>query len=204
MRIKMMVKRSIIHMALVAAAVLALTATIGAAGGKKFSENISRSLFSDRRAYQVGDVVTILIVEYSSGEHEAGTETDSDNQFGGSATGSGDLSDINYGASAGWNNKFDGSGNTKREGSLEATISARIVEITDTGNLVIEGERTIIVNGEKQITKLRGMVRPEDISGQNTVFSYRIADAQITYTGKGDVNSAQKPGWITRIINWIF
>ncbi len=197
-------KRRFILYAACALTALTLSVAAGEAGGKKFSDNIARSLFSDRRAYQVGDVVTILIVEYSSGEHEAGTETNSDNQFGASATGSGDLSDINYGASAGWNNKFDGNGNTKREGSLEATISARIVEITDTGNLVIEGERVIIVNGEKQITKLRGMVRPEDISGQNTVFSYRIADAQITYTGKGDVNSAQKPGWITRIINWIF
>ena len=83
-------------------------------------------------------------------------------------------------------------------------MSARIVEITDAGNLVIEGERTITVNGEKQISKLRGVVRPEDISGQNTVFSYRLADAVITYTGKGDVNSAQKPGFFTRIINWIF
>lgn len=178
--------------------------TIGEAGEKKFSENIARSMFSDRRAYQVGDVVTILIVEYSIGEQEAGTELENDNDFGASASGAGDLSDINYGASAGWGNKYDGSGGTKRMGSLEGTMSARIVEITENGNLVIEGTREIKVNGEKQVTTLKGSIRPEDVSGQNTVHSYRIANAEISYTGKGDVNSASKPGWITKLINKIF
>jgi flagellar L-ring protein precursor FlgH len=174
------------------------------AGGKKYSENISQSLFSDHRAYQVGDVVTILIVEYSIGQHEAGTETDTENEVGGAVVGSGDMSDLNMGMDAGWRNRFDGTGGTKREGSLEGTMSARIVEITENGNLVIVGERNITVNGEKQISTLRGYVRPEDISGQNTVYSYRIADAEISYTGKGDVNSAQKPGFFTRILNIIF
>ncbi len=183
---------------------LLLCTSITEAGGKKFSDNISRSLFSDRRAYQIGDVVTVLIVEYSMGEHEAGTETESDNQLSLFAAGSGDLSDTNMGADARWKNKFDGIGGTKRKGILEGTLTARIVEITEAGNLVIEGERAITVNGEKQISRLRGMVRPEDISGQNTIYSHRIADAEITYTGKGDVNSAQKPGFFTKIINWIF
>ena len=101
---------------------LAFTLTIpvcSAAGGKKYSENISRSLFSDHRAYQVGDVVTILIVEYSIGQHEAGTETGSESEVGGSVVGSGDMSDLNMGGEAGWKNKFDGTGGTKREGSLE-------------------------------------------------------------------------------------
>jgi flagellar L-ring protein precursor FlgH len=178
--------------------------TSGAAGGKKFSENINRSLFSDRRAYQVGDVVTVLIVEYSVGSHEAGTETDSQNDLGLSAVGGGDLSDVNYGVNAQWKNKHEGIGETRREASLQGTLSARIIEITETGNLVVEGTRTVVINGEKQLTTMRGVVRPEDISGQNTVFSYNVADAQITYTGKGEINSAAKPGFFTRILNWIF
>ncbi len=174
------------------------------AGGKKFSNNISRSLFSDHRAYQVGDVVTVLIVEYSMGEHESGTETESDNELGISAVGNGDMASTNMGMSGDWSNRFKGNGGTKRQGILEGTVSARIVEITDTGNLVIEGERVITINGEKQYSKLRGVVRPEDISGQNTVLSDRLADADIAYTGKGDVNSASKPGFFTKIFNIIF
>lgn len=182
---------------------LALCSTACCAGGKKFSENINRSLFSDRRAYQVGDVVTVLIVEYSVGSHEVGTLTDSQNDLGLSAVGSGDL-DVNSGVNAQWKNKHDGSGETRRSGTLQGTISARIVEITETGNLVIEGSRTVTINGEKQNTTLHGVVRPEDISGQNTVYSYNVADAEIGYVGKGEINNAAKPGFLTRIINWIF
>ncbi len=178
--------------------------SVSEAGGKKFSDNIARSLFSDQRAYQVGDVVTILIIEYSMGQHEAGTETESDNQFGVSVAGKGDMAETNMGMDGSWKNRFDGTGGTTRKGVLEGTLSARIIEITDSGNLVIEGERVITVNGEKQISTMRGIVRPEDISGQNTVYSNRIADAESTYTGKGDINSAQKPGFFTKIINWIF
>jgi len=174
------------------------------AGGKKFSENINRSLYSDRRAYEVGDVVTVLIMEFSIGSHEAGTETETQNDLGLMAAGSGELADLNYGASGQWNHRSDGEGETKRSGNLQGTIAARIVEITSNANLVIEGARTIIINGEKQVTTLRGVVRPEDISGQNTVYSYNVAEAEIGYTGKGDVNGAARPGIFTRIINWIF
>jgi len=183
---------------------IALCASLSDAGGKKFSQNINRSLFSDRRAYQVGDVVTVLIVEYSVGSHEAGTQTDSQNDLGLSAVGSGDLSDINSGVTAQWKNKHEGVGETRRSGTLQGTISARIIEITETGNLVIEGTRTVVINGEKQTTTLHGVVRPEDISGQNTVYSYNVADAEIGYVGKGEINNAAKPGFLTRIINWIF
>lgn len=194
----------IVRYAVLMTMLLLILAAIGEAGGKKFSDNIARSLFSDRRAYQVGDVVTVLIMEYSMGEHEAGTETNSDSELSLSAAGSGDLSDTNMGMDGGWRNKFDGTGGTVRSGTLEGTLSARIVEITETGNLVIEGERTVTVNGEEQISKLRGVVRPEDISGQNEVYSFKIADAEISYTGDGDVNAAQKPGFFTKIFNWLF
>ncbi len=178
--------------------------TAASAGGKKFSDNIARSLFSDRRAYQVGDVVTILIVEHAVGSHEAGTETESQNDLGLSAVGTGDLNTINSGVDGQWKNKHEGTGETRRSGTLTGTISARIVEITETGNLVVEGSRMVVINGEKQETKLHGVVRPEDISGQNMVYSYNVADAEISYTGKGEVNSASKPGIFTRIINWVF
>jgi flagellar L-ring protein precursor FlgH len=178
---------------------------VGQAGGKKYSENINRSLFSDRRAYMVGDVVTVLIIERVVGSHEAGTLTDKQNEMGASAVGSGDLaSSLNMGVDAQWKNKHDGTGETRRAGTLEGTISARIMEITETGNLVIEGTREVVINGEKQLTTLRGVVRPEDISGQNTVYSFNIADAKISYTGKGDVNNGSKPGFFTKILNLIF
>jgi len=196
--------KKIVLFVLATTALLLLTNAVGATGGKKYSDNIARSLFSDRRAYQVGDVVTVLITEYSIGSNESGTSTNSNNDMNAGVTGSGSLSTTNMGIQAGWGNSFDGTGGTTRKGLLQGTLSARIIEITETGNLVIEGTRSIIVNGEKQNSTLKGIVRPEDISGNNTVFSYNLADAQISYTGKGDVNSAGKPGFFTKLINWLF
>ncbi|MCX6639266.1 MAG: flagellar basal body L-ring protein FlgH [bacterium] len=193
-----------IYLAVTVAALLLLVSAVGATGGKKYSDNIARSLFSDRRAYQVGDVVTVLITEYSIGSNESGTATGSKSDLNLSAVGSGDLSSTNMGAQGAWEHNFDGTGGTQRKGSLQGTLSARITEITETGNLVIEGTRMITVNGEKQVSTLKGIVRPEDISGSNTVYSFNIADAQISYTGKGDVNAAGKPGFFTKIFNMIF
>jgi flagellar L-ring protein FlgH len=194
-----MIYKSIITLLLAACCCVSVIA-----GPKKFSENINRSLFSDRRAYQVGDVVTILIVEHAVGSNESGTNTDVENQLGLSAVGTGDLSGTNMGVNGQWKHKSDGTGAISRSGSLQGTLSAKIMEITPTGNLIIEGSRSVIINGEKQETTLKGTVRAEDISGQNTVYSYNVADALISYTGKGDVNSASKPGYFTRILNWLF
>ena len=140
-------RNEILHRTVFLVITLLVMTAAGQAGGKKFSDNISRSLFSDRRAYQIGDVVTILIMEYSMGEHEAGTETSNENQLSLSAAGSGDLSDTNMGVNGAWGHNYDGTGGTVRSGTLEGTLSARIVEITETGNLVTEGERKITVNG---------------------------------------------------------
>ena len=87
---------------------------------------------------------------------------------------------------------------------MSGKMSATIVEVLDSGLLSIEGTRLVEVNGEKQETVLSGLVRPEDIRPDNTVYSYSIANATISYKGKGVVTQAGKPGIIARIWNWIF
>jgi len=72
------------------------------------------------------------------------------------------------------------------------------------GDLVIEGTRVLGINNDKEMLILTGIVRPQDISPSNTVYSYQIADAQISYKGKGAASDGGKPGWIIRFLNWIF
>ncbi len=72
------------------------------------------------------------------------------------------------------------------------------------GSLVIEGSRTVELDGEQQITELTGRVRPEDVNADNTVFSYHLADASIRYTGKGLVRDAQRRGVISWLFGWMF
>jgi flagellar L-ring protein precursor FlgH len=164
------------------------------------------SLFSDYKAYRVGDIVTIYIVEFASGTNETKTGTGKETELSlDSGGGTGALKFLPmFGASGSSRSKFDGKGSTSSTGILRAKMSARIVQVLDNGNLVIEGTREVQVNNEKQVTVLSGIVRPEDITPDNVVYSYNIADAKITYRGKGVASSGSNPSIITRILNWVF
>ncbi len=168
--------------------------------------SLGQSLFADYKAHQVGDIVTIYIVEFSTASNSAASKTDNSNKSSlSSGGGSGALRFLPlFGADLKYGNSFEGKGETTQHGQLKAKMSAKIVERASSGILKIEGKKVVEINGDKQITVLTGWVRPEDVTTDNVVYSYNIADAQISYKGKGVVNAAQKPGWITKIINWIF
>jgi len=87
---------------------------------------------------------------------------------------------------------------------MEATISARVMEVLDNGNLSIEGRRQLTVNEEDQFIIITGIIRPEDITADNVIESQFIADARIVYTGKGVINDKMRPGWLTRILDWVW
>ncbi len=164
-----------------------------------------QSLFSDYKAHRVGDLVTIYIVEFSSASNSSSANTKNENQASVSGSGSGALNFIPlFGMNAKYGNEYKGNGMVTQQGQLKAKMSAKIVEATASGMLKIEGNKILDVNGDKQVTVLTGWVRPEDITSENVVYSYNIADAQISYKGKGMSSSAAKPGWVTRIVNWIF
>ena len=163
------------------------------------------NLYSDHRAMKVDDILTILIVESAKAGSESKTATSKQNDIGAQASGTGALSFIpQVGVNGGMKVGFDGRGGTSREGNLEATISARVLKVMDNGNLVIEGSKVVEINDEKEIIKINGIVRPQDILQNNIVYSSSVADAQITYAGKGVANSGRRPGVVARILNWIF
>jgi len=168
---------------------------------------MTSSLFSDHKAHQPGDLLTVLIMETAKAENEAQTETESSDEVGGQVSeGTGYLdffpgADINASVS----NNYFGSGSSMREGSLRGKITVRIDSILPGGNnYQISGKRVVDANKEKQIMELNGVVRSRDIQPDNTVYSYLIADAEITYRGRGVVAAAHKPGILRRILNWIF
>jgi len=174
--------------------------------GSGMGQNMSQSMFADRRARGVGDVITILVVEYSVASSEASTSTKKENDHGFLATGGANVQAYSpmYGLRGKVNNGFRGDASVSREGRVRTKITANISEINPNGYFIIQGSRTVEVNGEKELTNITGTVRPEDVSWNNTVYSYQIADVQISYKGKGVVNSGQKPGFIAKILNWIF
>lgn len=170
-----------------------------------FMNNRLPSLFADKRAFYVGDIVTILLMEFSSGSNQATTDSDFEHKvnMSNAPTGAFDfLPDL--GLESALESEQKAKGRTSRQGSLKGKVSARVTEVLPNGMLRLEGQRSILVNGEEQVTILMGLVRPKDITAENTVYSYLIADAQISYEGKGTVDNASSPGILSRFIAWLF
>jgi len=164
------------------------------------------SLYSDKKAHKAEDVITVLVVENSHATNDSKTATDKNQDASinvGGGTGTLDFIP-SMGAGAKINQRYDGQGKTSRAGEVKATVSARIVRVLENGNLLVEGHKEVEVNSEKEILKVSGLVRPEDISADNTVFSSKLADARIQYSGQGDLHQASRPGVLARFFNWLF
>jgi len=177
-------------------------------------ENINNSLFVDKRARRINDVVTVVVSESATGGNNASTDTSRDTSTAAGITSLLGIeqsilsrnanmgSSISVGGTSA--NNLKGSGQTSRDGSLKATISARVINILDNGNFVIEGRRQLTINAEDQYLILTGIVRPDDITADNLIASQYIADAKIVYTGKGIVDDKMRPGWLTRVVDWVW
>jgi flagellar L-ring protein precursor FlgH len=213
--------------ALAAAGVLAVAA--GAGAQSLWREGApGASLFADHRARSVNDIVTIIIVEQSSSSRSAATDVSKDtnraasvNQFPsifdpvakklvkpltdpliGYESPSKAMKDrLGFDISA--TASHEGKGSIDRSDRVSGQIAARVVKVLDNGNLLIEGRRAVLVNDETQVITLSGTVRPQDVTGSNTVLSSQIADAEIQMTGRGLLADAQRPGILYRILDWL-
>ena len=172
--------------------------------GQDFGQG--QSLYADIKAHQVGDVLTVLIVEQSRASNQVETKTEKKTQIntsGGPGIGSLDFIPM-FGAKADNSNKYNGKGENLRAGSIRAKMSVTVIDVRNNGDLIIEGHRIIGINGDEESIYVSGVVRSKDISPDNTIESYLIADAEISYTGKGDATTGSRPGFFTRLINWVF
>lgn len=162
-------------------------------------ESNFRSLTSDKRAYRVGDMLTVLVMENSSATANANTTAEKRGGllFGWKATNRSENSSLQLG------DTFGGKGQIQRSGKLLAQLTVTVREIDPTGLLHVSGEQKILVNDEKQEITLHGKVRPIDVLDNNTVLSTRLADARISYIGDGILSEKQHAGLITRFLTWL-
>lgn len=179
-------------------------------------ENGRAYLYEDLRAMRIGDIITILIVEKHKGSKSADTNAERDstisNGIGGTGMGYLGIPGIRlggeakrgFGIDATAKSKFGGKGATNREDTLTGTISAIVTEVLPNGDLRVEGRREVTVNSERQIMTIGGIVRRVDVNTKNTVQSSAIADAKIEYSGLGVVDDVQRPGWLVRILDWVY
>ena len=181
-------------------------------------------LFLDTKARNLGDIVTIEIVESSKATNKANTTTARDSSLSAGidslfgienwwqdkalrALGT-NMPKVNpFGAasvSGSMTSDFKGDGTTSRSGDLTAFITCRVTEVLPNGNLRIVGTREILVNHENQVIVLSGVIRPRDINDQNIIASRFIADAKIAYSGSGIIDDRQRPGWFANILDVVW
>lgn len=164
------------------------------------------SLFADIKANKVGDILTVNIYENTQATNKSESKAEKSGSFetsGGPGTGILDFIPL-FGAKGQNKNSFDGKGENLRNRNLRAKMSVTVVAIKENGDLVIEGTRTVGISNDRETLTLSGVVRQRDINPDNSIDSYLIADAQISYRGKGAISDVSRPGPILRFLNWLF
>ncbi len=186
-------------------------------------------LFFDQKARRLGDLVTVVIVEDVRAEGLATTDLGRNGQINTSVSSDVGFSDLILKAFQGIiglfiddpgvdvpsgqsvnvlqssaQSIFEGEGRTTRQGRFEAVVTCRIVNVLPGKVFHIRGRRSLLVNHEEQFLTLEALVRAEDISIENTVFSDSLAEARLTMDGVGVVGDKQRPGWLARALDWIY
>lgn len=186
----------------------------GPENGSLYQTANGMSLFNDARAHRIGDIITIELAESFDAQKKDEASYDKNNQqdfgvntplniFGqavtspisapfaqGNPTGIG----IGYGS----NGSFSGSADVKQNSDLTGSIAVTVVEVVPNGNLVVRGEKWITVHDGSEVIRFAGIIRPEDISPENTVASNKVADARVIYKDVGMSGDTNRPGAVTR------
>ncbi len=171
---------------------------------------MAKNMYSSERAHEVGDLVTVIIDESTSLNKSQSKST--------SKEASADVAKPDIGTSNQWldsglekvspaslsgSSEYTGSGSKSDEASFTTQFTARVVDVLPNSNLLIRGEREVMLDGEKLKMTMGGLVRPRDIGSGNRVRSSQIADARIRYKSKGDLSRGSKPGWLWNLFQWV-
>jgi flagellar L-ring protein FlgH len=163
-------------------------------------------LFMDLRARAVGDILQVLLVEKTDASKASSTATGKTGKVAADATTIAGRSITYKGApllsnELSGDRSFDGKSDSSQSNKLEGTITVTVAERLPNGNLLVRGEKRITINQGQEFIRVQGIVRPVDIGPANTVPSTKIADATITYTGKGTLADSNRQGWLSRFFN---
>ncbi|SIQ42977.1 flagellar L-ring protein precursor FlgH [Aquipseudomonas alcaligenes] len=182
--------------------------------GAIYQPGFETNLYDDRKAYRVGDIITITLSERTQASKKAGSSMSKDSSaklgltslFGGGVSidnpstslnplKAEDLSlDVGYSGTR----DTDGESEADQSNSLTGSITVTVAEVLPNGILAVRGEKWMTLNTGDELVRIAGLVRADDIATDNTVSSTRIANARITYSGTGAFADASQPGWFDR------
>ncbi|QFU05554.1 Flagellar L-ring protein precursor [Pseudoalteromonas sp. THAF3] len=171
--------------------------------GGLFNPVLANDLYADKKALRTGDIITVVLRESTQASKTAKTETDRETELGLEPVIGLGGNPVNIGGDSiqmGVNSdaSFTGDAKSNQSNSLSGNISVNVMRVLPNGNLVIRGEKWLTLNTGQEFIRLEGIVRPADVSSENTVESSRIANARIQYSGKGELQETQSAGWLSR------
>ncbi|NHZ90589.1 flagellar basal body L-ring protein FlgH [Massilia sp. CCM 8733] len=168
----------------------------GVSGGVFNAEAVP--LTSDSRAFRTGDVVTVILQETTQASKRAGTSISKESSVGVTAPGllgkTFPKAAIDLSAERG----FEGDATSTQQNALSGALTVIVQEVLPNGLLRVAGEKSLTLNQGEEFVRLKGFLRAADIDADNQVSSLRVANAQISYSGKGALANANQPGWLTR------
>lgn len=172
------------------------------ATGAIYNSRASESWFGRGRSYQVGDVITVLLSESTQAKRSQDSKLSRDSSNDVVPSGLQSITAKTGGALGGL--KLDGGsisntgvGTANQLATLEGSVAVTVVDVLVNGNLVLRGEKQLALSEGSEVIQVAGIIRPEDVAPNNTVQSRRLANAQITYRGTGDLAAASRAGWGT-------
>ncbi len=175
----------------------------GPATGSIYLANRNVSLFEDLRARQVGDIVTVVLAEATNAAKSSDTKLDKTNSnsiadplLAGKTRVIGTDSSLAFDLSS--QHSFGGESASNQRNSLQGSITVTVSEVLPGGNFYVQGEKWIHINQGNEFIRLRGIIRPVDISTNNTILSTKVADARISYGGTGSTAEVNGVGWLSR------
>lgn len=171
------------------------------ADGSLYQQSFSNPLFGDRKAYRIGDVITIQLTERTRSSKSATTEISKEASVNlGNPTLFGkERLDLAVGIDGA--RDFSGDASSDQSNSLTGNITVTVHQVYPNGNLFVRGEKWLTLNQGSEFIRVSGIIRPEDITPENTIPSTKLADARLTYSGSGDLAESNRQGWLTKFFN---
>ncbi|GJM11648.1 MAG: flagellar L-ring protein [Pseudohongiella sp.] len=168
------------------------------ASGSLFQAASAMGLFEDIKANRVGDILTVLLVEQTSGQNSADNSVNQSTEMNVQTPTFGGRSRANMQIDLGSENSFSGQSGSSQSNSLSGSITVTVHHVLPNGNLVVEGEKWIRINQANEFVRLKGVIRQVDIDTNNTLLSTQVADARISYGGTGA--NGNNPGWAAKVL----
>lgn len=176
-----------------------------AEAGSVYRDDYIWTLFQDRRAYRVGDILTVSLDEDTRSSKQANTNFGKSSSVGMSGGYDNGSSSGGVSGNLGGDRDFKGGSASSQRNSLSGSITVMVHEVLPNGVLRIKGEKWLRLNQGDEFIRLNGLVRVDDINNGNEISSQRVGDARITYSQSGVLADANEAGWLTKLfVNPLF